>query len=132
VSVNAEQFIDPPGPWSPDTFGDSDSDALTVRLNAYLQEAKTKVKNLSVPDDHARADELIALWVLHLGYKRLVTKLSAQAATESQPEYSRTVTGEQIRTLTVERDKAEQEFGSILAGITEANRAVGHGRLVRV
>lgn len=104
--MRAADFIDPHGPFSQDMFEDATPQATQERFEGYLAQA---VKKAARVREEAREDAVRA-WVYHLAYERLAAMAEARAASESQPEYQRSMLAEQIRALRRKADQYEDEF----------------------
>jgi hypothetical protein len=126
-----DDFIDPHGPLSADMFDDSPSEFIR-RIAAYMSQAKAATSSMAQDATNAFLEPALRAHVLYLAYQRLVTILESRPAQQSQPEYSRNYTNDQLRGLRAERDRYKGEFDTLLVRGQASPAKYNSNNLIRV
>ncbi len=144
--IDVKRLIDPQGMLSPDMFGDADEVALIRRLTAYKQAAIDEcaaagliLEPVAPLEPVPNRTPLLREHILHQAFDRLATLAETRPSNQSQPEYSRSVSDQQIKNLRSKSQKHLEKHQALLnealnsqnIGIPTLSRVVVVGDLTR-
>ena len=101
------------GRWTEAVLNLEDKKALDLFFSELLKDAREETKD--VPDSNAFKDQAVNAYVQYQVYAGLVLQHTTNPASQSQPEYSRSMLQSQIDDLIKQRDKYWQEFTGLMS-----------------